>query len=589
MRNTKFKKIKEFLLLHKWIILLSIIFFICYLIIFSKFKYLPGPLYGGDIYYHFGEVNHLSEGGNFFKSSHYLNEYPHYPRLSHLLIVFFSKIFFLDTLTANIYFSIVANLISGLLFYIIGRKLFGTPYDLLLSLFGFLYVSIGSTPSSLATKIFIPLIFLCFLYIEKRKWIIGIIFGLISIAHITTFLIYNLMLFLYLLFKLLSNKSFKDKIKDVLNITPIVMIANTISLIYWFPILFIYKIKTINSWQEYVYKGLSGVIPTFIDNIKSLFSFENFSFLIPFLIIVGILILIKRHNYKNEQIIILLFLTFIIGYLHPLITKPLINTSFGFYGFSQIIYFLKSLIIIYGAYSLSEYIKNFKKYKNIILIVVFLQVIVFLSIININMSNEQGIKMATEGNIIMDKQLDIARYIKTNTKVDDVIITPHGETSFSINAITGRKIVFMRRTHASPFVDANKREADAAIILYGNNSRTIEKLIHEYNVKYLFIDLYSLQEIQRCLEVWDQLDKPEYQELSYSCLRTSIDYEEYLRNNGIETKKVYARQDIASNDAPKTYLLAIKPNIININTKNLTLLKQENINGQSIAYFYKIN
>ncbi|MEM3690288.1 MAG: hypothetical protein QXZ40_00985, partial [Candidatus Micrarchaeia archaeon] len=36
--------------------------------IVARMNWLPGPLYGGDIFFHFGNIMHLYNGGSIFKS-----------------------------------------------------------------------------------------------------------------------------------------------------------------------------------------------------------------------------------------------------------------------------------------------------------------------------------------------------------------------------------------------------------------------------------------------------------------------------------------------------------------------------------------
>jgi len=203
-----------------------------------------------------------------------------------------------------------------------------------------------------------------------------------------------------------------------------------------------------------------------------------------------------------------------------------------------------------------------------------------------NFKTNKWTKIGFEVSPLMNAQFEFANFVLKSTAQNDVLITPHGETAFAINALTGRKVVFMRRTHASPFVDVDKRIADAAVMLYGNNSNLRKELLKKYNVKYLYTDYYSEQSIINCLQVWDNLTNPNFAEFSYSCLRTSPKYEEYLKSNGLEVKKVHARLDVASNLAPKFDLIVIKPSSLKL---NLTELKAYTYNNITYFGLYKIN
>ena len=326
---------------------------------------------------------------------------------------------------------------------------------------------------------------------------------------------------------------------------------------------------------------------TFI--IKSLvgtfFSFSSFyQVILTLLVFLGILSLFAFRSDRNV-LLMLLFATGFLGIIHPYITEPLIHTSFGYYGFSTTLSLFRITLGFSGLLLVYKLLKN-RTYR-IILFTIFL--IVFLLNIRANVENfktNKWTKIGFEVSPLMNAQFEFANFVLKSTAQNDVLITPHGETAFAINALTGRKVVFMRRTHASPFVDVDKRIADAAVMLYGNNSNLRKELLKKYNVKYLYTDYYSEQSMINCLQVWDNLTNPNFAEFSYSCLRTSPKYEEYLKSNGLEVKKVHARLDVASNLAPKFDLIVIKPSSLKL---NLTELKAYTYNNITYFGLYKIN
>jgi len=161
----------------------------------------------------------------------------------------------------------------------------------------------------------------------------------------------------------------------------------------------------------------------------------------------------------------------------------------------------------------------------------------------------------------------------------------NGESAFAVNALTGRKIVYMRATHASPYVDYNKRAADASIILYGNNTQLRNDLIKKYHVSYLFFDLFSAESVNICNHVWDQLDDPKYEVYGYYCIKTSPEYKQYLENNGIQTKTVYTRLDPASLESPKLNILFVKPGRLEV---NFTIIDSQVIGNQTAYFLAKI-
>ena len=84
--------------------------------------------------------------------------------------------------------------------------------------------------------------------------------------------------------------------------------------------------------------------------------------------------------------------------------------------------------------------------------------------------------------------VELQNYLLANTSVNDVILSSN-ELSFAINALSGRKTVAFRRGHVDPFSNLDEREIAAAVILYGNDTNEKLKLIEQYNISYVYIDV----------------------------------------------------------------------------------------------------
>lgn len=82
---------------------------------------------------------------------------------------------------------------------------------------------------------------------------------------------------------------------------------------------------------------------------------------------------------------------------------------------------------------------------------------------------------------------EVREWVLENTAPDDVFLSSC-ESSFAIFSISGRKTVLFRRTHASPFVDYNKRSADIMVALLGDNITESLEILKMYNVSYVYID-----------------------------------------------------------------------------------------------------
>jgi len=88
--------------------------------------------------------------------------------------------------------------------------------------------------------------------------------------------------------------------------------------------------------------------------------------------------------------------------------------------------------------------------------------------------------------------LETKKWILSNAGINDIFLSTN-ELSFALNALTGRKVMITRRSQNSPFLDIDQREADAAIILYGNNSKKRKELLKKYDIKYLYWNNYWIQ------------------------------------------------------------------------------------------------
>lgn len=573
--------------------------------VLSEFKQLPGPVYGGDLYLHFGIVNHIIEGGSPVMSSHFLSEYEHYPWLMHLLIVVFSAVGGLSPLKAMIYFPIFISLGAALVAYLLGNKVFKSKeVGLVMALLWTLATGVpGAVPTHFSNAVLIPLIPLA-LYrsrTRKGKIVSGVAYGLCGVGHIVAFLAANLFLGLssvadilgsHLRFKksslrIVNLSSIRKSVNDsFVNVATVVIIGLPLALLYWAPPIFIYHAKTLNPWQEYVSTGLAGLTGSYVwGQMKGVFfSFGSFNAaLLSTLAVLGLL-----YSLKKDKAPLLVFLTGFLGVIHPWITKPLFGTSFGFYGFPIILNLSRSLFVVGGLAFITERARGMFQKRIILLVFALFLIYSNYSIISEYKKNpwtQVGMEMppATEA------LFEIGEWVKSETGKDEVFITTHDESAFALNGLSGAKIVSMRRTHASPYVNVNERVADKAVMLYGKNEETVKGLIDRYAVKYLYEDLYSAEAQMRCDQVFDALKNPQYGDLAFNCLTTDPEYEDYLRENGVEFVQTNMRLDPSDARAPRFDMLAIKPTGINSYLAGHTKkVKEATIEGQPIAVILQI-
>ncbi len=572
--------------------------------IYNSLKQLPSPIYGGDIYYHFGVINHIYYGGSPFMSSQFLNEYAHYPWFFHWLVAVTANVTGIDLLRAAILSPLVITVLAGIIGYVIGKRIFDKNFALLASLLLMTLQIPNAVASNFAMMVSFPL-FSYFLFFGRnflQRLFAGIFYGLTGLGHVGVFIGSSIMLVLLFLGKIIIrhfslkegklritslSELGKDTSSNIKWVLPILLIGGLIAMLFWFPPLFVYKGETPNRWGAYVAAGEDiGVI----DLIK-FFNLINTSrwemFVITALMVIGIIfLLIKRIT--SYSLPLLIFISMFIGYAHPVITLPLLGISLGTYGFGYMGIVSTALFAVTAVFFLHKSAKkNLLKYA---VFGAFAIVVISNASASIKAYNEdQWVKAGREFPPVTRAMFETADFIKTNTDVNDVFVLPHEETGFAVNSITGRKVLIARRTHASPFVDVNQRVADTSVILYGKNENKIKELIKKYNVKYLYEDFYSERAKLDCLNAWDLLDNPNYGENSYNCLRVAPEYEHILKENGLEYKKTTARLDVASPVAPRFELLAIKPGVYSdYILKNTKVLKEAKIQNQTVVRLLKI-
>ena len=87
----------------------------------------------------------------------------------------------------------------------------------------------------------------------------------------------------------------------------------------------------------------------------------------------------------------------------------------------------------------------------------------------------------------------MSKYIRQNTDVYDVILS-NKELGFSMNALTGRKLVAQPLGQKNLLYDFNTRDRDLTVMLYANQSANENglrtELFEKYDVKYFYWDSY---------------------------------------------------------------------------------------------------
>ena len=497
MRNTK---LPIFLL----ILYITVGIFLQYVGI-SQFKSLPSPIYGGDYYYQMGVIWHIREGGNPLESSSMLGGIPGYLPIYAYLCAKFCDLFNLDTMKGMFYFSIVLFIVACIIWFYLCKTLFK---DIWIALIGMVLANgINAYPilkyTNFTHQIMLPL-FILTLYIavkEKKVFyyaLLGVVYGLLTLSHMVAFVGATLIILIFFIYEIYKNKNkmFEYLKKNIKHWGIFGAIALPILMLYWYKPIFVYHLHRPYDrlHMDIIDFGRLDVQISFLFNmIKTyLFNFSSISSIINTILIwIGLYAFyISKKDMLTEFIKILgigsIFATFCYFITEPLLKMHFVPTYMHWFylWLTAIIVGLYGLIYIKEKFNLNELNKKIVTFGLLFLILFINTGYTFVNYIN----ND---KWAKVGKYPMSKvYISLQNYLLKNTNVNDVILSTK-ELSFAINAISGRKVLVNRWAQQNnPYMNLPQRDMDAAVILYGNDTKKKLELIKKYNISYLYWDYY---------------------------------------------------------------------------------------------------
>lgn len=486
-------------------------------ILISQFKSLPSPLYGGDYYFQLGSVTHIMEGGNPLKASNILNSEPGYFILYSVLVAYFGLLFSLTPIVAMFTFSQLLIIISLLLIYFLVYQIFKNHWIALLG--SIIYLPLTTFPivkyTSFTYAFLVPLFFLILYYFfEKRNLksgvLLGIISGLMGLSHGSAFFVANFslgILFLYLAFFQnfsinLKNLSIKIKFnkENILGLFKLFLvpflIGFSISLLYWYEPIFIHHGKTLNDMQNWAFADLSkfnNQMEFLFNTLKSyFFNLNNIkTFFISIFSLFGVFLISKNLEDKKSKYILLLLIIGVVSSFHYFITEPILATHFSPQRMSYFTFPLATMLLFCFTIEKLISIEKIKKYK-IPIVLILLSTILFAQHLEFQQNVKDNKWIQAGKQPLSPDMLEMQKWIMSNTDINDIFLSTN-ELSFALNALTGRKVMITRRSQNSPFIDIDQMEADAGVILYGNDSEKRKELLKEYNISYLYWSNYWIQ------------------------------------------------------------------------------------------------
>lgn len=590
------------------LILILVIFSVTLSNLYSEFKQMPSPIYGGDLYHQLGAIHHVNDGGDAFKSYTTDGELPSYFPMYTFVVGNFAKTFNVEPINAIFITSIIFLVLGMLMTYILFLLITKDKLLALCSVVMYFPMSRGILKYTEFTTMFVYPMFFLFLvamFVTKRKYLYsilaGVAYGIATLSHAMGFFILSLLIPAITLYtiaiqyydfkkKKLDMKKVKKNFKENTIYMAIMSgIGFVISLIFWrIPLEYMILGKESLSNPNYIY-NLSTVSSVAFERLINFNN--NFFGIVTILVLVGLILPFLIKNIKKEyKLLYAVAIVLLVMPYHFIITNIAGFTLIPNHMVTHAYQLVRVIAATTGLYMISGMLKKYKTHFAAITFIVLL--ILSLSAFSEYTENNRWIQLGKRD--LEEPYNSISNYIRSNYDVNDVFISTK-EVSSAINAITGRKFMSLRFNHISPFDNVIQRDADMAIILYGNDTKVKKELLKEYNVKYLYWDYYwfnsefRFDNQGRVVGYFDPItvfDTPENRE--------------YFDKYGVQYNAEHMAFDPSKRDGSSSIkqfdLLMVYPTNFNIThpwhenlDDMLTLEKEWKMQNQAAARIYKFN
>lgn len=521
---------------------------------YLKLKHLPGPFYGGDLYAHHGfAINYIANG--FWSDPYFVGHYAFYPWLGNYLFIALSLLPGISLMQAEMYVGALTTLLSAIAFYFLGWQLFKNHTWS----FVFLLLTLATrglpdgAPNLLPWMITIPLWFAFWLKAEETgkmrdKMLAGVFMGATALSHVAFFLAGMALFGFTIVVETIRTKKWLDAAKLY---GPMLAVGFVVSLLFYGPLLVTYHGKTLNPLFDYNGPNIDTLGIGWM--LKTLFRYTlDFSSLaagiLSALTVLGLALCAMNWNKKTARYAMLWYVAGALAPLHHLVTRPLLGKGvlpghlWGI-GISLLIF------AVYGTRLVAQIAEKKWLHANaqrIVLVAVFiLALLLFRAQYNNYRANPW-----TQFGERLDAQTKawhaLGDWMQKNTDANAVVLS-HDESCFALNGVSGRKCVFVRRTHANYFVDIEQRYADGVVMLYGNNSALTRQLLRQYGVTHFLADNYMFPQ---------------------SPVLVETRFADYLRANNVSFTPVHTRKDVATPTARTFDLLAVPVQPLNKELQN---------------------
>ena len=195
---------------------------------------------------------------------------------------------------------------------------------------------------------------------------------------------------------------------------------------------------------------------------------------------------IKRENFSDLTALAILLACIILGF-NNLYLKPLLGFDIVPDRFLMVFFKYAAPLVICMSFTRTKFFRFVEKRR----IFFFAGILIIMSLIAIQVvysspDIKHGLGWEEAWPFTVENTGNIIGFVLSSTNPSDTIAAPYALGSV-ISTLTGRKLVATHSEHTNIFADFDKRNADAALLLYSNNPQTIRNITDEYGVRYVIL------------------------------------------------------------------------------------------------------
>ena len=575
--ESRLGKVQAFVAEHKFALLVLVIILLWQGMYLAKLNYIPGPLYGGDLFRERGFTQSILNGNSIWQDPYFKEELAFRQPLPYVLAALFTKFTGGDLDRVLIFFPLLISLGAGWLFYLLARRVFKSNMMGVIGMllfFGSIFIFDGGKHTKGLGLVFLVWLAYCLIDLYhnrtlRQQMLTGIAFGLVALSHLETFLHAIVFVVATAIVVFLDEKraGFKNGVVQTIKLFFLPgVIAFVLSLIHFWPLIATYHLAFKNLVNQYAMGDISlQGLGWWFSRVSSVFldTSSARAFVFGLLVSLGTIIAFLNRKVPEMRLVLAWLVGIFLATGHHLITRPLLGfwiTPGHLFG----ILIPTVLLATLGTKTIIMLAQK-KGFQTAAIIACLLFGTRFAYGAAMDYEKSQWVQYGMQkDDPTRDALFSMASWVLKNTPQDAVFLA-NDESAFALNALTGRFVVASRRVHASQYVNVEQRYADAIVMLYGKDKDARKELLKKYGVGYLYVDQFLIT----------------------SPIIVSAEYKAELATNGVQFTEQLTRWDPSTAEARQMPSLIVQPQELQL--LNESVLKQQFSTPQgTIAAIYEI-